>query len=260
MIVCKEYEARISALIDDALTTDERIEVLAHLDNCPACRAYWEDLLSLRDLLRAEETPAPAGFADAVMARVHETKQEKAPERKVLPFPQWKRFAALAACCAVVLLGIWSLDLMPGTENSMDMAALNGSAAPECTAQGDAGARKDDTSDSAQEPPDVEYDVSDDGSAAFCGVPESPAQNDAAEDFVKAFAATGGFTAAVATASDVAAEWVEEHLDLEWGAGTVYTISQAQYDALCQLLEDAGEMFTVITGDDTRGEYRLLAE
>ena len=72
MIVCKEYEARISALIDDVLTIDERIEVLEHLDNCPACRAYWEDLLSLRDLLRTEETPAPVGFTDADMARVRE--------------------------------------------------------------------------------------------------------------------------------------------------------------------------------------------
>ena len=260
MIVCKEYEARISALIDDALTIDERIDVLEHLDNCPACRAYWEDLLSLRDLLRTEETSAPVGFSGAVMARVRETKQEKAPERKVLSFPQWKRFAALAACCAVVLLGIWSLDLMPGVNNSMDMAALNGSAAPERATQGDAGAWESEPTDSSQELPDVEYGVSEDGSAAFCGVPEPPAQDDAEEDIVKVFAKTGGFTAAVATASEIAEEWVEDQLNLDWNRGTVYTISEAQYDELRALLEDAGEMFTEITGDDTKGEYRLLAE
>lgn len=256
MIVCKEYEARISALIDDVLTIDERIEVLEHLDNCPACRAYWEDLLSLRDLLRAEETPAPVGFTDAVMARVRETKQEKAPERKVLPFPQWKRFAALAACCAVVLLGIWSLDLMPGVNNSMDMAALNGSAAPERATQG----VDCETTESSQELPDVEYGVSEDGSAAFCGVPEPPTQDDTEEDIVKVFAKTGGFTAAVATDSEIAEEWVEDQLNLAWNRGTVYTISEAQYDELRTLLEDAGEMFTEITGDNTKGEYRLLAE
>ena len=266
MVVCKEYEARISALIDDELTIDERIEVLEHLDRCPACRSYWEDLLAMRDVLRTQETPAPAGFADAVMARVRETKQDRAPERKVLPFPQWKRFAALAACCAVVLLGIWSMDLLPGVNNSMDMAALNGCAAPERAAQGDAttgSARDVGTTDSAQEMPDVDYGVSDDGSAAIYDAPNEPdalPESDTAADAVKEFARNGEFAAAVVTASDVAGQWVEENLNEAWTSGTIYPLTEEQYLKIRDLLESEGEIFTEIMGENTGSGYLLLAE
>ena len=125
MKACKEYEARISALIDDELSPEERLAVMEHLAGCPGCKAYWEDLLAMGDLLRAEDTHAPEGFAESVMARVKETAQE----RKVVTFPLWKRLAAIAACCAIVVLGVW---MMGGIAPSyMEDSAVNGSAAPE---------------------------------------------------------------------------------------------------------------------------------
>ncbi len=256
MVVCKEYESQISALMDDELTADERIAVLEHLAQCPACQAYWEDLLSLRDALRTQEGGAPDGFVDAVMARVHETRQDFVSERKVLRFPQWKRFATLAACCAIVLLGIWVIPSMEN--NSMDMAMTNGSATPERAMQ------ENSTTSSPWELPEVDYDVSQDGGVATWqsdmtdALPESNGEADDAKDCAETSACD--FAAAIRTASAVAERWVQEYLGQEWRSGESYVLNEAQYYQLCDLLKAAGEEFTEIKGDKTSTDYQLLAE
>ncbi|MBR3704550.1 MAG: zf-HC2 domain-containing protein [Oscillospiraceae bacterium] len=265
MSVCKEYEARISALIDDELTLDERTAVLKHLDTCPDCKAYRDDLLAMRDVLRAQEAGVPAGFHDAVMARVRETKQDAVQEKKILRFPQWKRFAALAACCAVVMLGIWSMDLMGITENSMDMAMTNNCAAPERAAQDEAstGSEWDAGTDSCEETPEVNCGVSDDGASATYDAANTPGalpESSAEKESIHTFAQNGGFTAAISTASEVAEKWVEDNLHEVWNSEIVYTLSEEQYLKLRDLLLSEGEAFTEIMGDHTKGEYRLLAE
>lgn len=256
MVVCKEYESRIGALMDDELTAEERIAVLEHLAQCPACQAYWEDLLSVRDALRTQTESAPAGFAEAVMARVHETKQDVVSKQKVLRFPQWKRFAALAACCTVVLLGIWAI---PGVDNnSMDLAKTNGSAAPERARQ------ESSTTGSPTELPDVDYDVSQDGGFAVWqsempdALPESNGAADDAKDCAEASACD--FVAAIHTASAVAERWVQEHLGQEWRSGERYVLSAVQYYQLYELLKFADEAFTEIQGNTASTNYQLLAE
>ena len=88
---------RIDALCAGELTDDERTSVLAHMNTCPACRAYYEAMAGLE----GEET-APAGFADRVMDAVRATPQTKVHRRSV-----WKSVAAMAACAAlVVTLGL----------------------------------------------------------------------------------------------------------------------------------------------------------
>ncbi len=256
MVVCKEYESRIGALMDDELTAEERIAVLEHLAQCPACRAYWEDLLSVREALCTQTECAPVGFAEAVMARVHEMKQDVVSEQKVLRFPQWKRFAALAACCAVVLLGIWAI---PGVDNnSMDKAMTNGSAAPERARQ------ESSTTGSPTELPDVDYDVSQDGGFAVWqsempdALPESNGEADDAKDCAEASACD--FVAAIRTASVVAERWVQSYLGQEWRSGERYVLSEAQYYQLYELLKSADEAFTEIQGNTVSTDYQLLAE
>ena len=249
-MMCKEYEARINALIDDELNATERIEVLEHIAQCPACKAYWEDLLSMRDVLRGQECSAPVGFSDAVMARVRVTAQDKAPEKNVLRFPQWKRFAALAACCAVVVLGVLAADLAPEIGmDSMNMSATNGSAAPEvCDEQLDSDVTESST---------VDYGVFDtDDSAAYNTMPgtiEDP-------DKSKTYAENPDFIAAILTDSEVAEKWVKDNLGGEWYSDAVYTLSEEQYKDLRKMLEKSGDMFTEITGDQSYSEYRLFAE
>ena len=69
---------RIDALAAGELPAEERASVLAHMENCPACRAYYEAMAGLE----GEET-APAGFAGRVMDAVRATPQGKVRRRSV---------------------------------------------------------------------------------------------------------------------------------------------------------------------------------
>ncbi len=110
MKICAEYEALISDYLDGELSAEDRAEVAAHLASCPACQQYFDDLVAMHDAFdQIGEVPVPEGFAERLMARVHETPQaEESAEKKVIFFPRWKRWAALAACCAIAVLGLWN--------------------------------------------------------------------------------------------------------------------------------------------------------
>ena len=89
---------RIDALCAGELSDDERASVLAHMDTCPACRAYYEAMAGLE----GEET-APEGFSARVMDAVRATAQTKPRRRRSV----WQSVAAMAACAAlVVTLGL----------------------------------------------------------------------------------------------------------------------------------------------------------
>ena len=239
MKACKEFETRISALIDDELPAAERPEVMAHLAECPACKAYWEELLAVGEILREETTPAPAGFSEAVMVRVRETRQE----RKLVAFPVWKSVAAIAACCTIAVLGVWMMDGTGG--NSMMDSAVSNSGAPESYM------RMDGDQLLPEEPMGLGT-----GDTAVCeSEPDS-----SADDRSAAYGALITYAAAIYTASDVAEEWVEENLGREWTAGSVYTLSEVQYDALRRALQEAGESFNEIMGDESGDSYLLIAE
>ena len=44
MRTCEEYEVLISALIDGALSEEDRAELVAHMAECPACQAYFNEI------------------------------------------------------------------------------------------------------------------------------------------------------------------------------------------------------------------------
>lgn len=120
MNCCKEYVQTISEYLDGALGENERAQLLEHLESCEGCRAYLAELAAMHDALaETGEVELPAGFHESVMAKVH----AKARAKKL---SVWKRYAAVAACAAIVFAG--ALRLMP------DFAAK--SAAPEAAAGG----------------------------------------------------------------------------------------------------------------------------
>lgn len=258
MLVCEKYEARIGALIDNELTAAERVEVLEHLAVCEACKAYWEQMLLIRDMLREPEEKAPAGFANAVMARVRVTAQESgaAAEKKTVRFPVWKRFAGLAACCAVVLLGVWAMDLAPGV--GMDDASVRNGCAPQMYAEdaGTGGAAESyglNTADGADVAADADCGTYD-AFNANAEMPESSAEtDDAAADECEA-------AATLMTDSEVARRWVEDTLGETWRGGKSYVLSEEQYIDLRKTLEDAGEQFNEVMGEIQDGSYLLLTE
>lgn len=258
MLHCEDYKVLISALLDEEITEAERGDLMDHLEQCADCAAFLSDQLAMREALRGLTAEAPAGFADSVMARVRETAQERPEtEKKVLAFPQIRRWAGLAACCAVVALGVLTLGGLPRTMNDTANCAVgapemldNGAAAPEAYMNGFA------VGADAAAP---EYGMAD---AARSEVPESSAaggviveeNSDCKVLFVDEYAAL------LTCGSDIAARFVTDTLGQEWISGAYYPLTADEYTQLLDLLTDAGEPFTEETGTDETELYLLLAE
>ena len=114
----------VSAETDGELTESERAALTAHLAECEDCRRFAAALRVLREGL-AEATEVPAGFAEAVMAKLPKKKA------KVVSFRRWGSIAAAAVL--VVVLG--STVFAPrGKEAAM--------AAPMAPAAGESGAEQ----------------------------------------------------------------------------------------------------------------------
>ena len=137
MKYCDEYAPALSAFVDGELTEQEKNEVLAHVETCEGCRTCLAELMTMRlafgDL---EEYDAPAGFAESVMARLHE---EAAPKKRT----QRKKWMGLAACAAVVLMAAVLFPHVTGSSGAADSAAT----ANDCDAV---------SAELAQEPPEDE--------------------------------------------------------------------------------------------------------
>lgn len=111
-----EHTALLDAFVDGQLTAEEMTEVQAHLAECPDCRAYVDDALTIRASFPTEEEPAlPEGFAGRVMQAV-----AKAPQSRPKKQP-WGRLAAAAACLALVILvqhGVGTSSLSGSTDTA----------------------------------------------------------------------------------------------------------------------------------------------
>lgn len=108
MKYCEEYAALLDPFVDGELPPAETERVRAHLAVCPGCRGYVDDALAIRaGLSDVEDTVVPEGFAEDVMERVREDtgRSAKTVELKRRSIRRWTgALAALAACCALVIL------------------------------------------------------------------------------------------------------------------------------------------------------------
>lgn len=120
---CEAYEEWISAFLDGELSGAEQAELRRHMAGCRRCQQYFDDLVAIHEALDQEdEVPVPEGFEERLMARMRETAQER--PAKVIRFPQWRRWAALAACCAVAMAGLWSFQPRRTADQSSMEAAV----------------------------------------------------------------------------------------------------------------------------------------
>ena len=257
---CEEYEALISAFLDGELSEAERSELSEHLPACPACQRYFDDLVAIHDALEQEEVPVPEGFAEAVMARVGETPQEKA-KSKVIRFPRWRRWAALAACCAIAAAGLWGLQgggLSGRNADAPQTAAYRSGAAAaegggeECLALADIPIEE--APQEAQSEKQAPEDAAPPGDAPSLEAAALPAP--ALRDL--GGAKTADWAGILSTASPAAGAWVEENLGLLWAAGGEYPLTEAEYAQLREILLAAEAEF-----DETPGQgevYLLLAD
>lgn len=153
---CTSFEALLDPFVDGELSPEEMARVQSHLDQCPACRAYVDDALSIRAALGGwEETPVPEDFERRVMdaVRAH-------PRRRRTP---WKKVVLpLAACFAVAIL---ALPLRTQLLKSPEQAPAPAAQMPQ-TAQAEASAEEAAQAAEADLTPDAQV----------------PAQEDAAEE------------------------------------------------------------------------------
>ncbi len=99
---CEDFLELLDSFLDGELPPDQMLRVQAHLDACPACRDYVDGALTLRAAFPSvEDTDVPEGFAENVMERV----RASTPKPAALHRRRWmSAVAALAACCAIVIL------------------------------------------------------------------------------------------------------------------------------------------------------------
>lgn len=290
MRTCEEYEALISAFIDGALDDDSRAELMAHMAQCPACQAYFDDQIAIHDALEGMEAQAPADFTARVMEQVRrEARQPAVPEKtekKTVAFPYWRRFAAMAACCAVVALaGFWAFGGQPDTGTvAADTAVMDTGRSftgseetdvPPAENNSDADGAADDVQADAlpEGPEDTIAPASDEGGEATGGentLPpvvsssnSSPQQDPAVGQNASVEGEEGKSPAmyttkqnspvVLTTDSQVAAAWVTETLGQAWEAGASYTLTAEQFAQVKALLADSGENFTELTAANDDG-------
>lgn len=128
---CDEILDLISASLDGVLTTEEQTALNVHLAECAACSALYTELCGLHTAsAELEELPAPAGFAEAVMAAIAAQPAQDQSDN-VIPFSAkrktralWTKWAATAAAVAIVVLGAVSIPSLSGNmEVKRDAAA-----------------------------------------------------------------------------------------------------------------------------------------
>lgn len=112
-----ENTALLDAFADGELTAAEMAEVQAHLETCPNCRAYVDDVLAMRAAFPTEDDlPLPTDFTDKVMAAVANAPQSR-PKKQ-----PWGKLLTAAACLAVIVL---VQRVGPGVAENMDTAAYS---------------------------------------------------------------------------------------------------------------------------------------
>ncbi len=93
---CQEMRDLLLSYREGGLNDEQRATTEAHLENCPACRAYCSSLCSLPDALK-RALPVPSqSLHDGVMQAVHRLPRRRPPVRAA---------AAFAACLCFLLIG-----------------------------------------------------------------------------------------------------------------------------------------------------------
>ncbi len=253
---CEEYELLISEFIDGALDEADRAELMGHMAGCPVCQAYFDDQIAIHDALaQLEEVPAPAGLASQVMSRVRETPQERPAGKKAIPFPYWRRWAAVAACCAVAVLGVLRLQ-GPGSVPEGQQPAVHSAAVGSSSASGTEAPSALSAEDSGIAPQMR--------AAPEEGGPPAAMPAGSAKEYADGVAQDLSldhqqYAGVLSTASPAAGAWVEEQLGLAWESGGSYLLTEEEAAALREALLAAGEAFDEAPGGPEGSGYLLLA-
>lgn len=110
-MTCTEIIALVPEYIRRRLPANQMTAVRAHLSDCPACAAAYEDELAFGALVRGTDLPAPAHLMAQVMAGVR-AEPRQAPAFRVRPLDFVLAIGAgvAFACLALGLLGLRAIS------------------------------------------------------------------------------------------------------------------------------------------------------
>ena len=257
---CDEILDLISASLDGALTTEEQTTLDVHLASCPACSALYTELCGLHTAAaELEELPAPAGFAEAVMAAIAAQPAQDQSDN-VIPFSAkrktralWTKWAATAAAVAIVVLGAVSIPSLSGNmEVKRDAAAPQAPGAPQ--------AYQNETADIAESEAESYYtcDTAPAESGVVLYTPEAPVPEAAPEEANMTTAATpsskqdfsasnalcdaADYCGTLTLTSDMQPEGLEQYESTVAPDGTVtYVVPADYFFSVVQTLENSGD-------------------
>jgi hypothetical protein len=123
----------------------ELAAVEAHLEQCPDCRAYLEDMTLLKGELAAMPLKAlPETFEEELHARLVEAAEEKkaSGRSKILAFAHSRQFKVLSGIAAVLVIGIVAvaaaggplLNMLMGAKSTESMSDMAMGEAPQAAA------------------------------------------------------------------------------------------------------------------------------
>ena len=99
--------------------THEQADVTGHIENCPDCRKFMEEMTSLRNMVRAEAPyyHAPPGLRRRIEAQV------RAPARAPMPVPY--RWLAIAASLLLFASVVGNIALLRSRVSPEELLAAN---------------------------------------------------------------------------------------------------------------------------------------
>lgn len=117
---CEKWQEMISAYADGECTAEEAEAVGAHLQECPACREWYEQITRDQEVFRTALTGRQADISDTVMRRVNEMSAEKSTKKPQEKSATRKRLVELLL--VVGILAILAAVLFPVFARSRDKA------------------------------------------------------------------------------------------------------------------------------------------
>jgi len=253
MKYCDEYAALISAGVDNALTADERKQLMDHLAQCPACREAYTQMMTMHEAFTDWEEELPGDLAGSVMEQI---RKEKAVNKKRKR--SWLPLVAAAACCALVFVSYQNMNIKQNTaginasaqtENAKSITAESDSALPvKDSAETEDSAAFDDSVSYTTSADDIllgdsEDQLLDGVLTYFRSAPEETEIETAADEPVSSVKENPQVLTILTSHDTALTEWMEGNTAAEGHTEegtTAWLITLGEYDALLVYLNENG--------------------
>jgi anti-sigma factor RsiW len=123
---CSKNRKKIAWLALEALDTAQERELRAHLESCPACRAYWREMSALTGKLSAAQMPVELEASERFHQQVVRAVQDEGRGsiyRRLTPWPSFAWRVALPVLGIGAAIAVFSLILRHSEAPQLPTAA-----------------------------------------------------------------------------------------------------------------------------------------